>query len=346
VDMKESLERIDAEDQRKFEEQYEEMGLYIAEQNKHLEETLLKERNQDILDTFDFHAGDLSVAEEDAMVVKVGHLANFVAAEQNSLANIQKRIQTYDKMVEQLKRITNSSSLEEIISSYAAQEEEMFSLYNYIQTQNTEIEAVTEAAYKMSLEISLYDSKQQEEETKRMKALDSLQSRYDQTIESTNKQEEENSAHRELVHQISKKVQSLFFKLQCDQMESSKQPTNSAKGSKGGSSMARNESKISMLTGQGVTESNVLDYMGAVEQRAVDIVAEHIKFNFPFAGGRMSPTPGPSSPMHWPAEHSVDLPEFNDDELFMEGEDLDSKPVDLSTFKESLRRKISFGNTA
>ena len=125
-------------------------------------------------------------------------------------------------------------------------------------------------------------------------------------------------------------------------MDSAKGPTSSAKGAKGVSSMSRNEGKMAILTGQGVTESNVLDYMGAVEQRAVDIIGEHIKTHGG-QGGPRSPTPGPSSPMQWPVTTNVDLPDFGEDDLFVEGEEMDSKPIDLNTFKERLGKKAPFG---
>lgn len=109
--------------------------------------------------------------------------------------------------------------------------------------------------------------------------------------------------------------------------------------------MSRNESKIAILTGQGVTESNVLDYMGAVEQRAVDIIAEYTKTHV--SEGIRSPTPGPSSPMQWPSATRVDLPEFEDnDELFNEGggvDNEDSKPIDLDTFKDKMKKKVALG---
>mmetsp|Transcript_24835 Transcript_24835/g.25462 ORF Transcript_24835/g.25462 Transcript_24835/m.25462 type:complete len:515 (-) Transcript_24835:112-1656(-) len=344
IEMKDTLEKQNAEEQKKFEEEYEEMGHYIKDQNKCLEETLLKERNTDIIDDFEFQNGDLSVEEEDEMAGRVGQLTSFVASEQNSLANIQRTIHNYETMFAELKRITQTESLDEIISTYAMQEEEMFSLYNYIQSQNTEIELALEMKNRLEEEIKRYEEHQLDQEHQRKKILDGLEARLVSTLEATRNCEEENKKNHESVHQIAKKVQSLFFKLQCDQMDSAKGSTSVVKGSKSGNSMSRNESKMAILTGQGVTESNVLDYMGAVEQRAVDIIAEYIKMG-QFNGPR-SPTPGPSSPMQWPATTAVDLPEFDDDELFLDGEELDSKPIDLSTFKEKLNKKINFGTMA
>ncbi|CAE7555569.1 ODA1 [Symbiodinium microadriaticum] len=342
IEMKEALEKQNVEEQKKFEEEYEEMGLYIKEQNAHLEDTLLRERNSDIIADFEFQNGDLSVEEEDEMAGRVGQLTSFVANEQSSLANIQRTIHNYEKMFAELRRITQTESLDEIISTYTAAEEEMFSLYNYIQSQNTEIELALEAKNRLEEEIRRYEEQQLDQEHQRKNILDGLESRYQSTLDATKACEEENRRNRESVHQIAKKVQSLFFKLQCDQMDSAKGPTSSVKGAKGGNSMSRNEGKMAILTGQGVTESNVLDYMGAVEQRAVDIIGEHIKTHG-IAGGPRSPTPGPSSPMQWPATTNVDLPDFDDDELFVDGDEGDSKPIDLGTFKEKLNKKVPLG---
>lgn len=182
------------------------------------------------------------------------------------------------------------------------------------------------------------------QEHQRKNIDDGLKVRLESTEQATRILVEENKKNDDSVQRIAKKVQSLFFKLQCEQMDSAKGSTSVVKGSKSGSSMNRNESKMAILTGQGVTESNVLDYMGVVEQRAVDIIAEYIKMG-QFNGPR-SPTPGPSSPMQWPATTAVDLPEFDDDELFLDGEELDSKPIDLTTFKEKLHKKINFGTAA
>jgi hypothetical protein len=344
IEMKESLEKQNMEEQRKFEEEYEEMGYYIKEQNNKLETTLLKERNSDIIDDFEFQCGDLSVEEEDQMAGRVGELTSFVASEQTSLANIQQTIYNYEKMFAELRRITQTENLDEIISTYSAQEEEMFSLYNYIQTQNTEIELALETKHRIEEEIRLYDENQAAQEMQRQAILDGLANKLQQSSEATAACEAENQANHDCVHQVAKKVQSLFFKLQCDQMDSSKGNSSSNKGSKNNGSMSRNESKIAILTGQGVTESNVLDYMGAVEQRAVDIIAEYIKTHG--NEGLRSPTPGPSSPMQWPSATRVDLPEFEDnDELFNEVENEDSKPIDLNTFKDKLKKKVTMTST-
>jgi hypothetical protein len=57
-----------------------------------------------------------------------------------------------------------------------------------------------------------------------------------------------------------------------------------------------------------------------------------------------SPTPGPSSPMHWPSLPVVDINGIGDDDLFVEKDAEESevafKPVDISNFKDKLQKKL------
>jgi hypothetical protein len=45
--------------------------------------------------------------------------------------------------------------------------------------------------------------------------------------------------------------------------------------------------------------------------------------------------------MQWPREKTIDLPDLNEDDL-MEGDDVDSKPIDLEMYKEKLNKKLAF----
>lgn len=149
IEKKDALEKLNMEEQRQFAEDYEDMGRYIKEQNTALEESLLKERKADRNGTTlmlkpgentELFEGvnmtsDLSLEEEVAMAKRVGTLNTFMAAEQNSLSELRTKIASNEAMFEQLKSMTGVESLEEMVSNYIAHEEEMFSLYNFIQVR-------------------------------------------------------------------------------------------------------------------------------------------------------------------------------------------------------------------
>lgn len=386
----ERLEKRNKEEQAAFEVEYEAMGRFIKEQNMALENALLKERKEEahgntlekstasapptadamssntgVLDGTEplgatggggeSQLGSLTLQAEIEIASKVGSLTKFASSEQTSLANIQAKILSYDNMFEQLKRLTGGNSLREVAATYAAQEEDMFSLYNYIQAVNTEIESATEDKQRIADEIERYKKQQQEDEIHRNKILQELHQRYKATKEATIQCVAQNKIHQDSVDQLSKKVQSIFYKLQCDQMDSNKggQQGGGAKA-KGASTGARPENKITLLTGTSVSESNVLDYMAAIEQRAVDIISEYLLTNQTDTGGNKYPTPGPSTPMRHgkvhidmneanmfddPPEDPAQAASFATNVPDQPGVDPDSKPIDVHAFYEKLKKR-------
>lgn len=364
LEKKDALERLNLEEQQKFTEEYELMGRYVKDQNTALEESLLRERKADrkgmsktstATDSVGpngpastvpgaIPTSDLSLAEEIEMAKKVGSLSNFMAAEQSTLSDLRRRIGAYESMFDQLKSMTGVESLEEMVSNYIAHEEEMFSLYNFIQTMNTEIDAVVESTIQTEQEIAKYRADQLDQDQQRRSTIDELQNRLASTLEITRNLDTQNTTHQESVSQIGKKVYTLFFKLQCDQMDTKGSNVGGGKNQKWGAG-ARPESKVALLTSQGVSESNVVDYLGCIEQRAVDIISEYLRVtnsasatatnNMGIAKQAMprSPTPGPPSPMTWRggrgaayAGPMVDLADLSDDEFLNDAADGDFKP--------------------
>jgi hypothetical protein len=378
LEKRDTLERINSEEQKSFQEEYETMGQFIKDQNTALEDALLRERKKDRQDKkgvkddsiSEKRQGDHTLEEELEMARKVGSLTDFVLSEQSSLQGIQQKINNYERMFEQLKKMTQAASLDDVISTYIEQEEEMFSLYTFIQTVNSDIDNVNESTAQIVENIQKYKKDQQDQDTHRMMLLDDLQAKLQAQIALLNESEEINKTHYESVSQISKKVSSVFFKLQCDQMDSKQSSgnnssSNSSKAPKA-SSGSRPESKIGILTSQGVSESNVLDYMGCIEQRSVDIIAEFIRYNKnnqfgsttgtakSFPPGPKSPTPGPTTPMQWPMQTGtggameIDL-NGEEDLLNIDPssgiEESDNKPIDLSKYMDNLKKRLHLGAT-
>eukprot|EP01040_Poterioochromonas_malhamensis_P015402 gene15402-17233_t len=356
LEKKEQLEKTNMEEQARFQEEYEAMGRFIKEQNDALELALLQERKADQkgqtlakrpMSTSNHPDGthalphqitsDLTLEQELEMAKKVGNLNSFMTQEQSSLQDLKEKILLYESMFEQLKKMTGVESLEEMVSNYIAHEEEMFSLYNFIQTVNAEIDTVTESSAQTDLAIAKFKEDQKDQDQQRRSTIDDLQQRLANMLEATRDLVDQNALQQESISQISKKVSSVFFKLQCDQMDAKgSQVSKSQRWSSG----ARPDNKIALLTGQGVTESNVLDYLGCIEQRAVDIISEYLRVmsskdqagtnaanNTAQRSTMRSPTPGPSTPMNWQRhEPMVELADLSDDE-FLQGIEAPALPV-------------------
>lgn len=355
VQEKKVLEEQNVEEQKIFEEEYEEMGKYIKQQNDALEESLLKERKEDQKkkpgkkgdsednSVIDANKSKLTVQEELEMAKQVTTYTQFALSEQNSLAVIEEKIEDYNRMFEELKKMTGAHSLEEVVSTYVAHEDEMFSLYNFVQAINSEIDTLKEQELHIQEEIAKYKQTAEEQEETRRKVLDDLQSRVQAAQEVHDQTVEQNHAQREAVQQISKKIQSVFFKLQCDQMDAKGNPKEQPATTIKGTTVSRPESNVALLTSQGVSESNLLDFLGCIEQRSVDIIGNYLRLKASEEGEGFprSPTPGPASPGQFPHEPVIDFNELADEDFLVETDgDMENKLVDLHSFKQKLMKKL------
>jgi coiled-coil domain-containing protein 63/114 len=358
VQEKKDLEEINSREQAKFETEFEKMGAYIKQQNTALEDSLLKERKEDqqrkkktasiaTEDSIDErNKSSLTVAQEIEMAKQVGSYTQFAKSEESLLAGIEEKINDYNIMFEELKKMTGTESLEEVVSTYVAHEDEMFSLYNFVQTINAEIDGMKEGEVQIEEEIQAYKINAAETEEQKRSVLDDLQNRLQSTAEQGEQMLEDNQAQSEAMQQLQKKIQSVFFKLQCDQMDTKANNKDQVAVTKG-ATVSRPDSNVALLTSQGISEANVLDFLGCIEQRSVDIIGEYLRMKASEgqAGGAMSqmpqsPTPGPGSPMIYPAsEPVIDFNELNDDDYLQETDDGDHKLVDLDTFKRKLHKK-------
>jgi len=361
LELKDSLERTNAEEQKKFEEEYEEMGKYIKEQNTALEDALLKDRKEEGKEKDSKEAAEggqaglISSEDEDEMAGRVGVLTRFAESEQDSLKTIQQTIAHYESLFEQLRSMTGTESLKDVISTYSSIEDEMFSLYNYCQALSSEIEMVETNTVLVKNEMEKYKTQQEEQDAERGAMKKELENKLKASEDLIVQMNLGNSKNSEQIDQIAKKVQNLFFKLQCEQ-EGEKR-TQNAKGSKG-PTMSQPGSNMILLqsnTGAGATESNVLDYMAIIERRAVDIISEYLRFKSFFDSALpRSPTPGPLTTMNTFIKErvkdtsvSIDqkvnemVAEKEDDQTGISFDEHDDKIVKLSDFKEKLIKKIA-----
>lgn len=364
LDHKSSMEKTNKDEQLAFEREYEDMGNFINKQNKALENALMQERKQDLLEKKgikpkvqqDTITEKLSLEQELEMAEKVGMLTNFVRSEENIISDTEGTIQSYKEIFDALKGFTGASSMEDIITSYVHQEEELFSLYNFILTLNSDINKLEELKSEIESSIKEYQDQLEVESERKNKVIDELKRTlkiYEDNIEkviSTKKQSQES------VFQISKKISSLFFKLQCDQIDNMlsgvDESTNVLRKSpkKVVSGINQQSNYINSLVTQGVSEANVLDYLGCIEHRTHTIVASYSSSASVQRIHRRIAT-GPLSPVNWSFEPIINVSEINDaEDLFVNGignevtndnnTDDFFKPIDINQFKDKLQKEL------
>lgn len=261
----------------------------------------------------------LTLEEEIDIAKQVNHYAEMIRDEQISLISIQERISNYELMFSQLQKMTQCETLDEIVATYVKREDEMFSLYNYLQTLNDDIDSIIEQTEQHRNEQRTNEKHQSDLIASKHKEADELRSKYELLLESVQDLEETSRHEHQYLVQICKKIDTLFLELDCDRpenhpcfltnielqrstLESSSANSGkrilSATGSDFGQSSSLPESpsqsslnphtltkspstkfaekQVAMLLGDGVSESNVIDYLGCIESRAVHILEQYI----------------------------------------------------------------------
>lgn len=328
TDQIQQLLRMNADERAQFEEQYAEYGAFVAEQNQALENSLLAERkhadknNEFKLST----AGSPQQEEEGRMAGRVSELSFFITEEQSSYETVQKRIQTFQDMFKKLTRITGVDDIDEIISTYARHEDEMFSMYNYIQNTNNEIDAAQEVCNELDVVMERYKEEQLQQEQERKAELEELEARLKSTLEATAAAKTTALKQSEDIDNVAKKVQSVFFKLQCDAVDA--KPTVAA--AKSSDAVPRTDNKIALLTNQGINDGNILEYLGVIEQKAVEIITSYIRSGS--GAGAAAAVMGPVLPKQ-SRVLGIEVPDLGEDDL-EEGDDL--KPIPIHSLRNSL----------
>lgn len=182
----------------------------------------------------------------------------------------------YRTSFNELKRVSGINDLREIVQKYVKSEEETFSLFNYIQAQNQETDWTLERHTRLEEEIKAYEEKLSNEEAQRAEAMADLQGKWRGAKEATDECSHAAQEAQRMLERIAKKIQSLFFKIQCDQIFNSPNETKDIKLGAQRVNISRPVGRLALLSGQaGVTESNILAYAELIEQRALEIMSDY-----------------------------------------------------------------------
>ena len=256
---------------------------YIAAQNERFEKSISEAANAvadagfEVANSDDNVRGDLSIEEETHLGELVRDLAKQVEVERESLHATEERIAVYRKSFDELKSVSGHSELTDVVQVYVKSEEETFSLFNYIQALNQETDWTLERHARLEEEIKKYEERLGEEEAQRAEAMADLQEKWRNAKEATEECSQAALEAQRTLDRIAKKIQSLFFKIQCDQVTDKGKPSKGGGGAGGAAGKGSADSRLAALGGQGVSESNILAYTELIEQRALEIIADYTK---------------------------------------------------------------------
>jgi Skp family chaperone for outer membrane proteins len=162
----------------------------------------------------------------------------------------QEKIHSYEEMLLKIQEQTGVNDIQEIINKFLEAEEQNFSLFNYVNDINTEIERLEHSISNMRNQIEKYRGQGMSSDTQRKKTIRDLEDKLTKTDKKAAEYEARYQIAQRTITQLKNGIQSIFARI-------------------GATASA---SVDEMLGNQGVTESNMMQYLGIIEQRTTEIL--------------------------------------------------------------------------
>ena len=229
-----------------FEIEFKELGDMIKQQQIMLEQLRLKQFER----TNEDNVVATSVSEE-----RSGEMTNAMSnwgggnKDKNLAPLSQEKIHSYEELLLKIQESTGIYDINEIVNKFLEAEEQNFSLFNYVNDVNSEIERLEHSISSMRNQIEKYKGQDASSNTQRKKTVRDLEDKLTKTDKKAEDYEGRYNLAVRTINQLKNGIQSIFTRI-------------------GATSASVDE----MLGNQGVTESNMMQYLGIIEQRTTEIL--------------------------------------------------------------------------
>mmetsp|Transcript_37189 Transcript_37189/g.91942 ORF Transcript_37189/g.91942 Transcript_37189/m.91942 type:complete len:559 (-) Transcript_37189:205-1881(-) len=228
-----------------FEAEWRELGKLIEHDRKMKE--FMKNRRKD--QEAEGKLGEMSMEEETKLRKKVikgnWNIAKDKAAQQVSM----EKVQSYGEAFAKIQQATGITDIDELVTTFINAEDENFRLFNYVNELNQEIEKLEEQITDIKSEIEKYKGQGVNTDNQRKKILKDLEDRLAKTEAKAEMYEQKYQAAMKTVNALKDGIWKIYNKIGCN-------------------TAANRE----MLGEEGVSEQNMMQYLGIIEQRTNEIL--------------------------------------------------------------------------
>ena len=252
------------QEQKEFDQKWSELGAEIAigrqahsiKMRKELEERGDEDGDEDGMlgatvdgdDGAGRGSGD-GVTIEQQTKRKLARGAWAIAKEKAQIHMSAEKIQAYEVAFEKIREITGISDIEVLVDRFIEAEERNFSTFKYISHLNKELEKLDTQIHEARSEIERFRGQGVETDSQRKKILRDLESKLHRTEMRTREFDERHTRVAQVLATVKKRVQEIFHRIGC-----------------------RNTIAASFVGNQGVTDSNLMQHLGIIEQRTNEVL--------------------------------------------------------------------------
>merc|ERR1711939_361483 len=301
------------EEQAAFEEEWKDLGRIIeADRQRKANKAKVEEVGQ---------RGEMTVEEEAGMKKKLIKGTWAIARDKASMHVQQKKVVNFEDAFSNIMEKTNIHSIEELVDTFINAEDKNFTLFNFVNELTSEIEKLEEQIQDIKAEVEKYRGQDMNSDHQRKKILKDLEEKLGRT-ETKAEQYDAKFAHStKILGSLKDGIHSIFSNIGC------------------------NMTGVSEVLGTGgVTEGNIMTYLGLIEQRANEMLATHNQVLKAREGEdvRGAVAPGPQSAAG--ATHINILPPTTGDEYDEEEEsedDDETRPLTREELKARAQKQMT-----
>lgn len=193
---------------------------------------------------------------------------------------------SYEDAIRKIQESTGIYDINEIITKFLEAEEQNFSLFNYVNDINSEIERLEHHIADMRNQIEKYRGQGMSTDTQRKKNLRALEEKLAKTEKKVEEYDARYQSAKRVLDQLKNGIHSIFTRIGASSnlVTSSTANTtapngnannNGTNGNNSGEGSGTSTTYDEMLGNQGVTESNMMQYLGLIEQRTAEILQSY-----------------------------------------------------------------------
>jgi chromosome segregation ATPase len=239
------LKEVADREQQHFEEEWKKLG-GIIEKDRKMKDFI----NRQAVSRSSRPGVDPAVEEEAALRKRVTQGAWSIATDKASIHLSMEKVQAYEEAFAKIQKATRITDMDALVDTFVKAEDQNFSLFNYVNDLANEIEKVEEKIEQVNGEIEKYRGKGEAADLARKKTMAELDEKLKKNVDKTQSAQAKFSESSKTLNALKSGIGHIFQRLGCG-----------------------NNSKASEILGNaGVTESNMMQYLGLIEQRTNELL--------------------------------------------------------------------------
>lgn len=193
--------------------------------------------------------GDLTIEQERDLKKKIAQGAWLIGKDKANIQVSQDKVASYEEAFNKIQSATGIGDIDELVDKFIEAEDKNYSLFNYVNQLAAEIEKLEAQVADTKNEIEKYKGQGVNSDNQRKRILRELEGRLEKTHNKAEAYDAKYQAAMNHINQLKTSIMTIFSKTGCN-----------------------TPGVAELLGSQGVTEANMMQYLGIIEQRINELL--------------------------------------------------------------------------